>query len=334
MKYLKPFNESYSYPTDPKEIWRLLREICPYDDFDDYFNRNPLMVTAKLVRIHTDGTVDVDGSIAVYNDNITRLPIKFGKVTGTFRLSGAQSLTTLEGSPKSCDNFECVRIPNVKNLKGGPKEVVNYDIDGCCIESLEGAPEEVSGYFSAYGADLTSLKGGPKTVGGYFTCESTRITDLVGGPEIVGTSYNTRGTRLKSLEGAPKECDYLIISESGGFIWDPRPLKDCRIRGIQAHNQPIEVLMNAFCPPGPVILGDDLIAAYKNWLNSLDYNYVRGTRAQPQINLFRFKEALSEFDITNPFGKDPNNPIFHLNFIPYDLVDDEGKRVDFFGNLI
>ena len=28
MKYLKPFNESYSYPTDPQEIWRLLREIC------------------------------------------------------------------------------------------------------------------------------------------------------------------------------------------------------------------------------------------------------------------------------------------------------------------
>lgn len=335
MKYLRSFNESTQYPTDPEEIWRILREICPYDDFDDYFNRNPLRVAANLVRIHPDGTVDVVGSITVNNDDIKRLPIKFGNVTQTFRISRAYSLTTLEGSPSSCHTFQGVRIPNVKNLKGGPLQVVNYDIDGCKIESLEGSPEEVSGYFAASGTDLTSLKGGPKRVGGYFSCESTRITDLVGGPETVGSSYVARGTRLKSLEGAPKECRILIISKCTGRIWDPRPLKDCKIGDLMAINEPILTLLRIFNQNGEDQLSEGQRRLFfQDWLETLDYNYIRGTELQPQINLFRLKEALSELEITKPFGKDPNNPIFHLHFIPYELVDDDGRRVDFFGNPI
>ena len=76
----------------------------------------------------------------------------------------------------------------------------------------------------------------------------------------------------------------------------------------------------------PSLLKEEI---YKDFRESLDYNYVRGTAENPQINLFRLKEALEEFDLPIPTG----NPIRLLED-KYTLVDDNGIPVDFDGKRL
>ena len=38
----------------------------------------------KNYTINTDGLVDVNGDVFLYNKGLTKLPLKFGKVTGYF----------------------------------------------------------------------------------------------------------------------------------------------------------------------------------------------------------------------------------------------------------
>ena len=57
--------------------------------------------------INPDGTIDVDGGVYLDNRGLTKLPLKFGKVRGSFDCSYNQ-LTTLEGSPKEVGvYFDC-----------------------------------------------------------------------------------------------------------------------------------------------------------------------------------------------------------------------------------
>jgi hypothetical protein len=51
-------------------------------------------------RINSDGTIDVDGNVFLYQklDNMEKLPIKFGKVSGYFNIRN-NKLTTLEYCP-------------------------------------------------------------------------------------------------------------------------------------------------------------------------------------------------------------------------------------------
>lgn len=59
---------------------------------------------------------------------------------------------------------------------------------------------------------------------------------------------------------------------------------------------------------------------------SLDYNYVRGTGEDPKIDLFRFREALYEFNIDE--SKVPKT----LKW--YKFIDESGNVVDFYGDPI
>jgi hypothetical protein len=52
-------------------------------------------------KINSDDTIDVDGKVNLYFrlGNMTKLPVKFGKVSGYFSCSNNR-LTTLDGCPK------------------------------------------------------------------------------------------------------------------------------------------------------------------------------------------------------------------------------------------
>ena len=57
--------------------------------------------------INPDGSVDVDGDVVLSYCGLTKLPLKFGKVTGYFFCYRNQ-LTTLEGSPNVVgEEFYC-----------------------------------------------------------------------------------------------------------------------------------------------------------------------------------------------------------------------------------
>ena len=147
MKYLKLYENFIQ--TDSE-----IHELCKKYGITNYTINN--------------GLVDVDGDVDLSNKNLTKLPIKFGNITGHFYCSSNQ-LTTLEGCPKEVGGgFYC---PDNQ------------------LTTLEGAPESVGGNFLCEVNKLTSLEGCPKSVGGYFNCSINNIYKLDFVPNYKGALY-------------------------------------------------------------------------------------------------------------------------------------------------
>lgn len=125
----------------------------------------------KNYTINDDYSIDVDGDVSLSclmdknGSVITKIPFKFGKVTGLFDCS-FNRLTNLENSP---------------NWVGG-----NFKCN------------------SQYDDSLISLLGGPKWVGGRYDCdENINIRTLDGCPEVVGHSFNFADTSVYSFDFLP-----------------------------------------------------------------------------------------------------------------------------------
>jgi hypothetical protein len=231
--------------------------------------------------INSDDTVDVDGDVDLPSIRLSKLPIKFGKVSGAFychdnkltTLEGSPShvggfycsnnyLTTLEGCPSEVSaNFSC-RQNQLTTLKGCPSHVGgDFDCRYNRLITLEGGPNHVNGNFNCNDNQLSSLEGSPSEVGGYFNCSSNQLTTLEGGPSNVNGNFNCSGNNLITLEGGPNHV--------GGYF---------------------------NCYGNPVCNIYNLFNDYKSFKDSLDYNYLRGT----DIVKSRFKEALEETGIKIP----------------------------------
>ena len=82
--------------------------------------------------INTDESIDVDGNVNLYEKGLTKLPLKFGNVTGNFNCSYNQ-LTSLKGGPiKVGGEFYCSNnklpkliLDNMKHIK----KIVEYQED-------------------------------------------------------------------------------------------------------------------------------------------------------------------------------------------------------------
>ena len=91
--------------------------------------------------------INVKGDVDLSNLNLTKLPIRFGTVSGNFYCHD-NNLTTLEGAPEKVGlGFDC-----------------SYNM----LTSLVGAPKSVGYDFNCEHNDLTSIKGAPKEIGGDF----------------------------------------------------------------------------------------------------------------------------------------------------------------------
>jgi len=223
--------------------------------------------------INDDGTVDVDGDVNLRNvtvnvkgeygfyKGLTKLPLKFGSVTGYFDCSYNQ-LNTLEGGPKEIGgNFIC-SYNQLTTLEGGPIHVGgNFDCSDNKLTTLEGAPNYVGGSFNCYNNQLTTLEGGPSYVGGGFYCGYNQLTTLEGGPDHVGRDFYCHRNKLITLEGSPIEI-------GGSF----------------------------YCEDNPIYSIYKLFPNYKAFRDSLEYNYLRGT----DIVRSRFEEACEEAGIRMP----------------------------------
>ena len=190
--------------------------------------------------INPDGTVDVDDLVDLFSRGLTKLPLKFGRVTGNFNCNHNQ-LTTLEGCPKEVgDSFYC-----------------NDNL----LTTLEGSPKKVGEHFICNKNKLTTLKGCTEEVGGGFSCLLNELISLEGGPKKVGSFFDCSSNKLTSLEGYPKELD--------GYF--------------ECWRNPIENIYNLF-------------GSLKEFQDSMDYGYLRGT----DIIKLRFKEALEEIGVKLP----------------------------------
>lgn len=144
--------------------------------------------------INSEGLVDVDGDAYLYgSQELTRLPLKFGAVKGSFELYKCKKIESLEGSPQIVGgDFECTRNK---------------------LTTLEGGPQIVLGSYFCSENELTTLQGAPKRVRDYFICHANKLTSLKGAPEIIGRNLNCDFDNLTSLEGLPKSINGKPSSE-------------------------------------------------------------------------------------------------------------------------
>ena len=182
-------------------------------------------------KIRDNLVVDTNGTVDLSEKKLSKIPVKFGEVTGSF-ICHSNLLTSLEGSPDivdkifNCSNnpyltslkgspekiggsFDCRNNPKLASLEGGPKIV---DIIDCSenksLTSLKGAPEEVYNDFDCYkNPKLVSLEGCPESVSGGFNCyDNANLVSLKGGPREVGGRCDfAKNPKLESLEGAPEK---------------------------------------------------------------------------------------------------------------------------------
>ena len=113
-------------------------------------------------------TVKVTGDVDLRRLGLTKIPINFTEVGGTFYCY-ENKLTTLVGAPEKVGrDFDCSfnRLP-----------------------SLKGAPEKVGDSFYCWYNKLTSLIGGPEKVGGDFYCLNNPLKSSKGKPEFIGGEF-------------------------------------------------------------------------------------------------------------------------------------------------
>lgn len=67
--------------------------------------------------INPDGSIDVDGNVYLNTMNLTEIPLKFNKVSGSFDVSN-NKLTSLEGSPDIVDGTYYCSSNIIKDLNG------------------------------------------------------------------------------------------------------------------------------------------------------------------------------------------------------------------------
>jgi hypothetical protein len=100
----------------------------------------------KNYTINPDGSIDVDGNVNLGNKFLTKLPIKFNKVSGWFDCSWNE-LTSLEGCPKEVGRHFYCYDNKLTCLIGGPNIVNSFNCNRNNLISLEGFPIEVGKYF-------------------------------------------------------------------------------------------------------------------------------------------------------------------------------------------
>jgi hypothetical protein len=200
---------------DPKAIKVLLDEMGIDNATLRYDNERDSMV------------VDVAGNVYLEHklDDLARLPVQFGHVSGNFEasynklisLEGApqnvggsfvvsgNQLTSLDGAPQTVGVGFVVSCNRLASLEGAPQTVSgDFDVSSNQLTSLEGAPQAVSGNFSVSNNHLTSLRGAPQTVSGGFYCHDNQLTSLEGAPQTVSRDFDVSGNQLTSLIGVPQ----------------------------------------------------------------------------------------------------------------------------------
>jgi hypothetical protein len=78
----------------------------------------------KNYTINTDGTIDVNGNVDLYYKlgDMKKLPVKFGKVSGTFDCS-ENNLTTVEECPNYLGGYFYCHRNKLTTLEGCPKYI-------------------------------------------------------------------------------------------------------------------------------------------------------------------------------------------------------------------
>lgn len=138
-----------------EKIDKELNEGKNIDDIDKFLDK----VIDGIYTIK-NGVVDVKGNVRMGNMGLKEIPIRFGKVSGSF-IVFRNKLTSLKGSPKEV---------------GG-----NFSCETNKLTSLEGSPKEVGGFFTCAFNKITSLEGAPEKIGGDLIIRNNKIAPTYSG---------------------------------------------------------------------------------------------------------------------------------------------------------
>ena len=155
--------------------------------------------------INDDNTIDVDDNVNLFNMGLTKLPIKFGRVSGSFNC-GRNHLTSLEGSPYYVGGY--------------------FSCNDNYLTSLEGSPKYTKG-FRCRDNKLKTLEEGPKTVLLDYICSNNQLVNFKGIPEDFEGDidfYNNPVSKL--LKDIPKDkmnkfiywCNELNVIDDEGNV--------------------------------------------------------------------------------------------------------------------
>ena len=150
------------------------------------------------------GGIDYDGSVNWSSKKLSRIPVRFRKVTGYFSCYNNR-LTTLAGAPGHVGgDFSCYEN-HLTGLEHAPGHVGgDFYCDSNHLTTLAGAPGHVGRDFYCFNNHLTTLAGAPGHVGGYFNCSNNRLTTLEHAPGHVGGYFNCSNNRLPPDTKKPK----------------------------------------------------------------------------------------------------------------------------------
>lgn len=164
------------------------------------------------------GVIDVQGCVDIRYSNLTRLPLKFGQINGSFNCGGL-ALKSLKGAPEyvrydfSCNNNE------LTSLKYGPKKVGgSYNCSNNELEDLAGCATEIGRDFSCKFNKIKSLSGCPKDFYGRFNCSHNRLTNFTGAPERFKGQIYANSNYLKNLKGFKQFDGAVFIDPTASSI--------------------------------------------------------------------------------------------------------------------
>ena len=171
------FKDKFNKPNNMIKSFRIFES---FNEIKSICNRHNI----KNWELNSEtGLVDVFGDVDISDREITRIPVKFGRVEGNFDCHSNQ-LTHLEGSPQSVGGGFYCRNNQLTHLEGAPRSVGGgFGCQNNQLTHLEGAPQSVGGYFDCHNNQLTSLEGAPRSVGGYFYCYNNQLASFKGIPE-------------------------------------------------------------------------------------------------------------------------------------------------------
>jgi hypothetical protein len=99
----------------------------------------------KKWSINSEGLVDVNGDVKLHSEELTKLPLNFGYVSGNFYCYSNQ-LINLDGAPVSVGGLFACSYNHLTSLKGCPHVVGgNFYCNNNRLTSLRFAPEEIDG---------------------------------------------------------------------------------------------------------------------------------------------------------------------------------------------
>lgn len=173
-------------------------------------------------------------------------------------------------------DINLLHFPDISKLK------ITGDIRiiGGTLESLDGCPEFVAGYFYVWRNKIKSLHGAPKYVGRSFCCDSNELISLEGVQNIINEDFSCANNKLQNLVGGPAEvkrdfvCKHNQLTSLEGA---PRKVGG----NFYGTNNPLKSLQGA-----PEEIGGFF---------SFDAKDLKSLKGLPKANSYLPAEALREF---------------------------------------